>query len=637
MRTFFQSTLLFALLAVGSSAFGQSAKMVHNPKKLAIRPSELKATPRPHAVNGFEVVADRPENHSVPASNAGFRGGFGAEIPGTTTYDLGSNGTESSRVYSWPNGEVTAAWTVSKEPFGGGFTDRGTAYNKRSAWNAGTTVDTRIEKVRTGFSQYCVTASGTEFVVAHQAIDASHFKLHTTRRAAGATAWTEADIPSTTPNGQLWSKVAVDGETIYVIALTTPVSSGGVLVNGMDGAVLLWRSDDAGKTWAKKDFSVPGIDSSNFYGITAEGYEIVARDGQIVLGIFDSWNPVIYARSFDKGDTWDPAELVYDIPLHKYKLDSGYTFTDLHPDGIADDNAPDSLAMRTQDGSGAMLIDNAGLIHMWFGDMYVLDATAGDGTSSYYPGVNGLFTWAEGDTVLYLAGQAIDANGNDTLDLTSGSIIGYGCGLSSMATCAVDADGQLYIAYSASVDNLYDLQNGKNYRHVVYSVSADNGQTWSDPQDVHYATEPDSTLANFQEGIYPFAEKIAGKGMRFIYLRDFTPGAGVLLQVPQDASDVVYIDTYTSGTHEATNPTLPISISPNPTSGDAVLTLKLEHNSDLVVEVLNGLGATVKTQAAKMPAGDASMNLSFNGLATGVYFVRVRDGQNFGIQKVVKF
>jgi hypothetical protein len=627
--------LLVVVLAFAFSfnALSQSNKFKCNKKKATPRKENLVPVLKPTPRTGLEVA-----EIVVPFAPVTFRGILNEEIVGTTTYDLQSNGTESARLHQWPDGNVSAAFTVSAEDDGAGFTERGSAVNYRTDWLGGTSVSTRTEaSTRTGFTNYVVTKSGIEFMVAHRGNGAGKYLLHTLRRAPGQTDWTEADIPTNTPNGQLWSKAAVDGENIYVLALTNPTALQGVEYKGINGHVLFWRSPDGGASWDIVDGVIPGIDSSAFAEIGSETYAIDARDGAVAVGIFDSWNDAIVVKSADNGTTWGDPITVFDFPLTKYKTDQGYTLEDINgPDPLA----PDSLAIATTDGAASILIDNFGFVHAWFGQMYVLDEILTDANSNYYPGVSGLLSWNEAaqDSFIF-AGDIIDVNGNDTIDNASITGIAYGCNLSSMPTTAIDPAGNIYLAYSALNDALVNA-DGLSYRHVLLTKSYDDGHTWIDPIDLHYAATVDTFLADLQEGVFPFmAKRVKNDVLSMYYVRDYVPGSAVLQTGNQPgAADIVYIHNpeivALIGTKSPVAD-LNLSISPNPATDFARINLNLEIRSDVQVQIFDALGRVVSTKFLPNQVGILNIDLPIRNLTNGLYFVKVRAGQSIATCKLL--
>ncbi len=629
--------LLFICLLAGVQMVS-AQRLVRHPGKPVTPNHLLQPAPARMAATGLETQpATTP---AIPLANNTLRSTLEEEVAGNTTYDLQSNGSESARLYVWPSGEVSAVWPFSSSADGSGWPDRGTAYNRRTDWLQNIQPTARIEanNLRTGFPSYGVTADGAELIVCHRSKAGGGFQLHSLRRTGGAGAWTEADIPTVVPKGKLWGKMAIDGNTVHVIAISTPPGGAtfGDLYRGMSGHLLYSRSKDGGLSWDITDGIIPGIDSTAFAQIQADKYCIDARDGTVAIGIFDSWNDAQVFKSTDGGDTWGTPFTIWDFPLVKYVTDKGYTTADL---GGADPNAPDSLAIFTTDGSASILIDLLGYVHVWVGETYVLDNNLADGGSSYYPGINGLLYWNElNPEELREITFSRDWNNNDTLDIT-GTLLGYGTGLSSMPTSASDQFGNLYLAYSANVENLNDFLD-QNYKHVYTMKSPDLGVTWSDPVDVHYlaAAGMDSIIADLSEGVWPMAFKKADGAFHFTYQRDFTPGSAVQLTGEQDGlSDMVYLaHSDIVGTKAPAAPALELSAFPNPAGQQLQIGFDLPASGRTVIELIDPMGRVAYRSAPEnLPAGRQLRTLQLGALPSGLYVLRLQSGGQMGVRKVL--
>ncbi|MFN4081867.1 MAG: hypothetical protein ACK4NS_13295, partial [Saprospiraceae bacterium] len=461
----------------------------------------------------YQRVAMLPEvftpeaQHPLPAQPLHGRSANYEELVGLTRWDAQSYGCMPSRLYANSAGAPTAIWAFANDPFGS-YPERGTGYNVRGAteWPA---VNSRIETVRTGFPAAARLADGTEIVVAH-ATGFSPFRIYVGRKAPGSNEWTESYLENPPGAGCLWPRIATggpDGNTVHVIAITTPTANGGTIYQGIDAHILYWRSLDGGLTWDKKAQIIPGLDNSKYASFSAESYIVEALDEVVAVAALADWNDTKIFKSTDNGETWSNFTVI-DFPdaIENYAgaMGDSYTFEDI---GFFDPDAPDSLAVFTNDGFGAMLIDPALQIHFWFGRMYVIDNNPDAGTF-YYPGTNGLNYWREdfGDNTYATITGALDINGDGVLNVVGGinGIGRYFNSLSSFPTAGFDANGAIYLAYSA----LHELYTSgqtpdQHYRHVYIMRSTDGGETWSEPFDLINEPFVEETLVPFLECVWP--------------------------------------------------------------------------------------------------------------------------------------
>lgn len=591
-----------------------------------------------------------PELTDAPAMIAGDRNP--EEIAGTTRWDAQTYSSIASRVYYKPNGEPAITWTHAIDPTNA-FPERGTAYTTRSngAWSP---VNNRLESGtnRTGFPSASILSDGTEVIVSHNTA-VTPYKLMFLRRAAGQTAWTESFLEGPAGIGCLWPHLVVggpDGKTIHIIAITTPTGNNGTVYQGVNGHILYWRSLDGGLTWDKKATIIPGLDNSKYTIHAADEYTLDANGSTVAICPTPAWNDVIVFKSFDNGDSWENV-LVRDFPdaLENYAGADGdsYTLADV---GTPDPDAPDSLAVFNPDGSASLLVDDAGEVHLFFGRMYYVDVDVAAG-SSYYPGINGLIHWKESygaDNFQVITG-ALDYDGDGQLNLSNGNEIApYYVSLSSMPSSGIASDGTIYMAYSA-LHELYPSGNDNMqfYRHVYIMKSADNGDSWGDPLDV--VDNPyisDSSLIPFVENVYPMMPRHVASNVGIAYQQDYD--AGIHLLGPTADGNHPYVDNTILwvemnpnevpgfvSTFSPAKPSLEMSISPNPASQVTNLTLNLDRSDKLNIEVFDLLGGRVLQQTMNASAGRQVLTLHLDQLHTGTYTVRVSQGAQFGISKLI--
>ncbi|MBL4657529.1 MAG: hypothetical protein JKX73_05975, partial [Flavobacteriales bacterium] len=187
--------------------------------------------------------------------------------------------------------------------------------------------------------------------------------------------------------------------------------------------------------------------------------------------------------------------------------------SDANGDGVAD-------TVTSTDGSGWVLLDNNGMAHVFFGNMRFIDDTPGDDTWNFFPGTNGIRYWNEnfGNRAPATIGGALDINSNGTLDILP-DIAQYFQALSTFPSAGIDANGCIYVSYSAIMENLD--QGVQNYRHIYITKSCDNGCTWVAPVDVTPGT-------GFEENVYGSLAHDVDANIDLVWQRDFEPGIAVV-------------------------------------------------------------------------------------------------------------
>ncbi|MCB0706788.1 MAG: T9SS type A sorting domain-containing protein [Saprospiraceae bacterium] len=562
---------------------------------------------------------------------------------GQTIYDLQSNYSSSNRMSKDADGNIMAVWTQGFSS-GDGYSDRGTGYNRYDAgtgnWMA--PPSDRLENgVRTGWPNHVITDSGTEFIVNH-VFTSPEYRLHTLRREAGETNWTESDIPSDTPWGLLWPRAACSGETIHVIGVTTSLVLGGDLYEGVDLHPLYYRSSDGGATWEVQDFIIPGLDSSFMIRNSADAYGIDARGDRVVVGMFFQFGDTKVFISEDGGDTWSETR-VHDFPIDKYAIDQGYTVDDLPP---YDPNQPDTLAMLTTDNCGHVMMDNDGNVHLFYGQMYVLDDDLTDGNTSYFPGTSGLAYWNEsfGPDSVNIIADVLDLNGNDTIDIPDISNIAlYYMSLSSMASASVDANNNLYLAYSAVMEGpeFLDADDEQFMRHIFIIKSEDGGANWSEPYDaINGTTIGDPLFVPFVEAVFPHMLRDIDGDVLFTYQQDFQPGLAlrgdmdlpgenniIFSQIGEDLVGQDAIDFVNKYNFE---------LFPNPASDVATVQFELSDAATVRLELFDAMGHQIRIiSSAQYAVGQQQEEIDLNGLAGGMYFVRMQIGPKSTVKRLM--
>ncbi|MEM9822384.1 MAG: T9SS type A sorting domain-containing protein [Bacteroidota bacterium] len=602
------------------------------------------------------VNTDDPENDFNPETWIGF-----------TSYDLQTNGSVKQRVYQGPQGNIAASWTYHPETSdpATGFPNRGTGYNRLENGNWGGFPTSRLESTRTGWPNNVFTESGREVVVCHAFTNDGFVVVLT--RDPGQTNFTETALPTDVmTTDMLWPHLAVSGNTLHVLAIARPVDDGvGGIHEGLDGAVLYYRSQDGGDTWDVQDYLVPAIDSSFFNGHDVDGYAIDARGDHVAFALFNGFADVVLLESQSNGDpgTWTK-RIVNDFPLDKHVTDSGYTVDDIG--GVDPDGPTDSLAIESSDGSGGIDIDAEGRVHVVYGRTYVSDSDLTNGFTVFFPGFSGIFYWNtdmadDANMLIDPVFDALDIDANDTID-SGDDLAFYGGGLTSMADIIVTDQGCAVVSYAQHMENyLRDAVAGsanfpesQNYRHVHITTSGDNGASWTPPYDV---TNPDvlffPALLAQTEAVYPHIYNDGSNTIHLSYQMDEEPGIFVY-NANDDANDPVTSNTIAHWDFETDDPDLNFcaettsteeivdkavfnfELQPNPAFGEVQISYFLPEAAKADINIFNMMGQQIKTVGyGDQLAGEQQMMLDVSDLSAGIYLLTLRTNNKLTTQKLV--
>jgi len=593
-------------------------------------------------MGGDEVLKDLIREPNPSTASMRMAMPINEYIVGTTTYDLQSNATVMDRILHHHDGTISVAWTRSAE-FNTSWTDRGTGYNffDGTAWGSQPT--SRLETSRCGWPSMLATNSGKEIAIAHNTAN-SYFQM-TYRNTIGSGTWTEQIVSSQDSNGVyrdlVWNRSAIggnNGESIHMIGVTAPTGLSGTIYNGLDGALLYYRSQDAGVTWDIQDMQLPTIDTSMFTRFGGDSYAIKAQGEIVCIAFFGEWDDTFIMKSTDNGDTWTKT-IVLDFPVDKYATDDGI---DLDNDGVMD-------SLYTTDGSGALLLDNSGMAHVFAGNMRILDADLSDASSSYFPYTNGLLYWNEGmgadtggqitnsvwwsNNVVVIA-SAQDMDGDSALNYIDFGI--YYSSLSSMPSCGIDANGTIYVSFSSLME-IYD-SGAQNYRHVNIIKSHDGGMSWTDPIDI----TPVSLFLGMGECVFASMERDVDDKVRLVYQKDMEPGLTV--RGDEDAvgmNDIVYLELDTNFVVSAINNNpinnnLTLEVYPNPTKNQTTINFKIEKKSKMSIHVVDVLGRSVYNNNTTLSKGNHLAILNVENYDAGIYYINTQiAGKTFSNKLVV--
>ncbi len=595
-------------------------------------------------MSGDEVLKDLMQTPNTTTAAMRMAAPINEEIVGSTTYDLQTNAAVMDRILRHYDGTISVAWSRSNE-FNTSYSDRGTGYNffDGTAWGAFPSAS--LESSRCGWPSMLATGSGKELAIAHNTTN-SYFQM-TYRDTIGSGAWNEQIVSAQDSIGLyrdlVWNRSTIGGlneETIHMIGVTAPSGLSGTIYNGLDGALLYYRSQDGGVTWDIQDMQLPTIDSSMFTGFGGDSYAIKAQGETVCIAFFGEWDDTFIMKSNDNGTTWTKT-IVLDFPVDKYVTDQGL---DIDNDGLMD-------TLYSTDGSGALLLDNNGMAHVFAGNMRILDADLTDAGSSYFPGTNGLLYWNESigpdttggqisnsvwwsDNMSVIAG-AQDMDGDSSLSLVL-DIATYYSSLSSMPSCGIDANGTIYVSFSSVMEG-YD-NGAQHYRHVNIIKSYDGGMNWTAPIDI----TPISLFLGMGECVFASMERNVDDKVRLVYQKDMEPG--LCVRGDEDAvgmNDIVYLELDTNFIVSAIQNTpiqnnLSLELYPNPTKNKTNINLALDKTSEVAIQVVDILGRTVFFNATTLTEGNSLVVLDIEDYDAGIYYINTQiAGKAFSNKLVV--
>ena len=514
------------------------------------------------------------------------------EIIGTTTYDLQSNAAVQNRIIVHDDGTISAAWTISQQ-YNTTYTDRGTGYNFYDGTSWGAQPTNRLEDSRGGWPSLISLGNGSEASITH---NTDNFYINNTYRPTiGAGSWFESPVSA---GYMIWNRSAsggLDGNTIHMIGVTASTTFQGTPFNGLDGALVYYRSEDAGDSWNITDMQLPGMDSSMYTGMSGDVYAITAQDETVVVAYFDDWGDSYIVKSTDNGDTWTKTTFL-DFPVDKYAFDDGL---DLDNDDTLD-------FVYSTDNYGALILDANGDAHVFYGIMRYIDDDLSDASSSWFPATNGIAYWNEsfgedttpatmhpGDTSLWYSDmmndhwviEAPDLNGDGIVsgvDSTGGYALYY-ASYASMPSAGLDASGNIWLSFSGYTEN---ADNGAQvFRHIYITKSEDGGITWKTPVNV----TPHDMWNGMQECVFGSMSPVVNDKISIIYQLDFEPGLSVRGDEDLvDNNDIVYLEIDTVGLFD----NIPSSI---------IETNYINHDKE--VKIFDVLGREWKSSFADLPKG----------------------------------
>ena len=504
------------------------------------------------------------------------------------------------RIIAYPDGKISLTWTASSDNSTNGYLSRGSGYNhfNGTQWTS-TPNANRIEPFRAGFPAMIAAPDNSEIIVSHRVDTSGRSSGLVLNRntGIGSTSFTSTAlfVPPANTTSQLWPRTAVSGNYLIVLASYQDSSSN--------------QPNYVVKT---------GYDSTLLQDGSSDNSAMDANGNNVAILLGDTFNSLVLWKSNDNGTTWNR------------------TILDSFPSTFVFDR--DTLKSRTvNNGSVNVTVDANGKAHIFSGIARVSDSIMGDGSYTFswarqIGGVNdGIMYWNEytPDSGLRIIATAVGPTVNDSaIGATSFDAANrYGVSNSTWPSAGVDAQGRIFLSYSALTPTDVTGQDN-NFRDVFVTYTEDSGATWS------YPTNVTAWLSFNREEAYPnMARNITDGKLHISYLNKGNPGSTIT--DPSEMFDIYYMGVPveqvlngTIGFAERANDLFTIDQNfPNPFNSATTIPVKLTRATDVKVSIVNIVGQNVYNNTFKNNAvGVNNLNIELNNVKAGIYLYTVEAG-----------
>ncbi|RLD31356.1 MAG: hypothetical protein DRI83_12565 [Bacteroidetes bacterium] len=564
------------------------------------------------------------------ASNKGMIAPTEEEI-GETFYDLQTNASLNNRFQVWDDGTMAAVWTRGMEATS--FPNRGTAYNYFDGTNWEPWPTVRLEDRRCGWPSIAAWGAEGEITVAHNGSEGLEWMQRETK---GSGAWTQTNFlgPAGIENDLTWPRMITTGDNNEYIHLFVHSY---VEYMGQPGALLYSRSDDGGDTWDPHNIILDGMGQDDVFEIQADGYTMSAKGNTVCVLVGSPWMDLFYMRSDDNGDTWDK-QIVWEHPYPL--LDPVNMYTD---------------TFFCMDRTAQMTLDDDGHAHVVFALQRAISEESGYGLYAWNPDYDGIAYWNDemepfsGDInalappqlgfpdsemiqdVNYIGWmQDVDGDGLVTLE---GIQEYHSSGMSQMPSIYVDEFGNRFVIYASNTETFVytGYTEPVNYKHIW--ARRYSGGAWGEFVDLN-----DNISHVFDECIYPLIGKASGQSMHYIYNVDIGPGSGFLGTHEYQQNRIIYgYYDFPVGIGENISGVQGISVelSPNPATDKVMVKFNLEDPADVSVSIMNITGQRVREVKQGQMNGCININIEVGDLPAGTYVCTVKAGNALATEKLI--
>ena len=552
-------------------------------------------------------------------------------VIGTTWYDVQTinYGNVMPRVWLYNDGTIGATWTCAGEDL---VPNRGIGYNYFNGADWGTPTLHVGPEDRHGTVCYAPWGENGEIACTYQYIAGESPILFFRREVKGEGDWIQSQADGPEGVSLVWQSMMTSGENheyIHLLAYTYDME-----YQGQSNALLYYRSNDGGETWDPDGIIIDGLGSDYFTGVNALSYDFSNSVGSTIAFAywFDQFGGLVF-KSTDNGETWEKI----------VAMESPYD-----PTNFPSEIEPFGAGI----GSSSIALDSDGKAHVVFPRM-VRSYT--DPDWSYYPWTtDGLIYWNE--DMEPLDSTIISTTGLENLE-DGGYLCGYVFGydpvygvevpenqpsyansMCGFPVISIDEEDNIFIA-SSNFSPDYLSGDGFLYRHIVANSSFDGGATWNGMIDIN-----DDIQFIFSECAFPTMPYFFDNTIYILFQEDFSPGTyewpGEQTAPSENKMYMMSIPKSVFVGISENEPTPGFEMSdlyPNPANKNVHFNLTTENNAAVTVNIMNNVGQVVLTEnVGVMAAGNHRLSFDVTFLDAGIYYCTVNvDGQTTSRKLVV--
>ena len=334
-------------------------------------------------------------------------------------------------------------------------------------------------------------------------------------------------------------------------------------------------------------------------------------------------------ESMNNGDTWTKT-IVYDFGFRGY-LDFK-------------NNASDTLFYEACDGSGSVVFDNNGDVHLSYDRVAVTNNLSG-GTSFLQWNADMDSTYHYRNSTPSYLGTSARFTSDSLPTVTKFGFYGSQ-GVTSFGNLGFGNDSIYYVWSGVSPTISSGIDPAVNMRQIYLIKSGDYGLTWTTPLQLT-VSDP-----SFADNTFPDILASVDDKIRLTFQRDaypsvyvtslnYTPSANQYTQTSLSDNDIIYLEIDLGGggigigIEETINKIAEVGVYPNPSNGQIQLTVLVYQDIDVTVNVTNLSGQVVYTYTGSpLLKGRNNLQMDLSHLEAGMYNVNIFGG-GFNMNKKV--